>query len=131
MGRSKSKVRQDKRTCCRKNYPNKPSDNPKEKFPRIGKTELIAKERIWAKPKKMRKHYKKSLDSGRKSGRGRVVFTFCDLCESGGRGGGSPAVESVDTGIDSSSASVQDESADSVTDKCPNKMMKNLILKLL
>ena len=34
-----------------------------------------------------------------------------------GGGGGFPAVESVDTGINSSSASVQDDSADSVTDE--------------
>ena len=39
-------------------YLNKPSDNPNEKFPRIGKTELITKERISAEPKKMRKDYK-------------------------------------------------------------------------
>ena len=32
-------------------------------------------------------------------------------------GWGSPTVESVDTGTDSSSASIQDESADSVTDE--------------
>ena len=35
----------------------------------------------------------------------------------GGGGGGFPAVESVDTGINSSSASVQDDSADSITDE--------------
>ena len=32
-------------------------------------------------------------------------------------GGGSPAVRSVDTGIDSSSPSIQDKAADSLTDK--------------
>ena len=36
-------------------YPNRPIDNPNEKFPRISKTELITKERISAKPEKMRK----------------------------------------------------------------------------
>ena len=36
-------------------YSNKPSDNPNEKFPHIGETELITKERISARPKKMRK----------------------------------------------------------------------------
>ena len=66
----------------------------------------------------MRTDYKNCVDSGRKSGRGRVVFTLYDLCESFyGGGGGFPAVESVDTGINSSSASVQDDSADSVTDE--------------
>ena len=70
----------------------------------------------------MRKDYKNCVDSGRKSGKGGVVFTLYDLCESfygggGGWGGGFPAVESVDTGINSSSAIVQDDSADSVTDE--------------
>ena len=63
----------------------------------------------------MRKDYKESVDSGRKSGRGRVVFTLYDLCES--FYGGALQQSSVDTGIDSSSASVQDESTDSVTDE--------------
>ena len=62
---------------------------------------------------------------------GGLSLPFVISASLGGGGGGYPAVESVDTGIDSSSASVQDESADSVTDKCLNKMMKNLILKLL
>ena len=39
------------------------------------------------------------------------------LSTGGGGGGGLPAVESVDTGINSSSASIQDDSADSVTDE--------------
>ena len=88
---------------------------PTEKFPRICKTELITKERMSARPEKMREDYKESVDRGRKSGRGRVVFTLYDLCES--FCGRVLQQSSVDTGIDSSSASVQDESADSVTDE--------------
>ena len=88
---------------------------PTEKFPRISKTELITKERMSARPEKMREDYKKSVDRGRKSGRGRVVFTLYDLCES--FCGGVLQQSSVDTVIDSSSASVQDEPADSVTDE--------------
>ena len=65
----------------------------------------------------MRKDYKNCVDSGRKSGRGRVVFTLYDLCESFYGGGSFSAVESVDTGINSISTSVQDDSADSVTDE--------------
>ena len=93
-------------------YPDKPSDNPNEQFPRVGKTEFITKERVSAKLKKMRTDYKKAVDSGRKSGGGRVVFTFYNLCES--LWGGSPAVESVSTGLDS--ADVQDE-AESITEE--------------
>ena len=92
-------------------YPDKPSDNPNEQFPRVGKTEFITKERVSAKVKKMRTDYKKAVDSGRKSGGGRVVFTFYNLCES--LWGGSPAVESVSTGLDS--ADVQDKT-ESITE---------------
>lgn len=62
-----------------KRYPDKPSDNPNEQFPRVGKTKFITKERVSAKLKKMRTHYKKAVDSGGKSGGGRVVFTFYNL----------------------------------------------------
>ena len=86
---------------------------PTEKFPRICKTELITKERMMN--EKMREDYKESVDRGRKGGRGRVVFTLHGLCKSFCRG--VLQQSSVDTGIDSSSASVQDESADSVTDE--------------
>ena len=58
----------------------------------------MTKERVSAKLKKMRTDHKKAVDSGRKSGGGRVVFTFYNLCES--LWGGSPAVESVSTGLD-------------------------------
>lgn len=59
-------------------YPGKPSDKPNEQFPCVGKTEFITKERVSAKLK-MRTEYKKAVDSGRKSGGGRVVFTFYNL----------------------------------------------------
>ena len=62
-------------------YPDKPiaSDSPNQQFPRVGKTEFTTKERVSAKLKKMRTDYKKGVDSGRKSGRGRVVFIFYNL----------------------------------------------------
>ena len=46
-------------------YPNKPSDNPKEKFPRIGKTELITKERISAKAKEDEERLQKICGQGK------------------------------------------------------------------
>ena len=52
--RTKAKYDKTKQLVVERD-PNKASDNPNEKFPRIGKTELITKERISAKPKKMRK----------------------------------------------------------------------------
>ena len=52
--RTKAKYDKTKQLVVER-YPNKASDNPNEKFPGIGKTELITKERISAEPKKMRK----------------------------------------------------------------------------
>ena len=80
-------------------YPSASETNIVE-FPRAGTSELLTKERIAAKLKRIRSGYKKAVDSGRRSGGGRVVLTFFDLCER--VWGGSPAVESIDNGIDSS-----------------------------
>ena len=62
----------------------------------------------------MRKDYKKSVDSGRKSGKGRVVFTFYDLREflwegSGGKGFLQQSRVLIQASI-LAQASVQDES---------------------
>ena len=65
-----------------KEYPEGP-----EKFPNKS---TITKERITA--KSIRTGFKKAADAGRKSGGGRVVFMFYDLCEN--IWGGSPAVTS-------------------------------------
>ena len=69
-------------------------------FPRANTPELLTKERIAAKLKRVRTGYKKAVDAGRRSGGGRVVLTFYDLCEN--VWGGSPAVESISGGIDTS-----------------------------
>ena len=88
-------------------YPNKPSDNPKEKLPRIGKTELITKERISSKPKEDEEKLQKNLWTVEEGELSLPFMISASLSGGGGGGrGGSPAVESVDTGIDSSSASV-------------------------
>ena len=42
---------------------------------------MISKDRVAAKLKKIRQDYKKAADTKRKSGGGRVVFVFYDLCE--------------------------------------------------
>ena len=84
----------------------------------------------------MRKDYKNCVDSGRKSGRGRVVFTLYDLCESFYGGGG------VGGGVFQQSRVLIQASILALPVfkmirpilslmKCPNKMMKKLILKLL
>ena len=50
-------------------------------FPRASTPELLAKERIAAKLKRIRGGYKKAVNSGRRSGGGGVLPTFLDLCE--------------------------------------------------
>ena len=62
-------------------YPKiKDGDVPDEEYPRSNKLEEITKERISAKLKAIRKNCKKAVDCGKRSGGGRVVMTFCDLC---------------------------------------------------
>ena len=67
---------------------------------------MISKDRVAAKLKKIRQDYKKAADTKRKSGGGRVVFVFYDVCET--IWGGSPAVTSLQEGIDSSSQADQE-----------------------
>ena len=66
---------------------------------------MISKDRVAAKLKKIRQDYKKAADTKRKSGGGRVVFVFYDLCETIW---GSPAVTSLQEGIDRSSQADQE-----------------------
>ena len=68
---------------------------------------MISKGRVAAKFKKIRQDYKKAADAKRKSGDSRVfVFVFYDLWEA--IWGGSPAVTSLQEGIDSSSQADQE-----------------------
>ena len=77
------------------NYPNKNSLN---------------KDRITAKLKGVRTGFKKAVDAGKKSGGGRVVFTFYNLCLN--LWGGSPAVTSLPSGVDTSGQGNSFESDD-------------------
>ena len=60
----------------------------------------INKDRVAAKLKMIRAGFRKAVDAGKRSGGGRVVFTFFNLCES--LWGGSPAVKSISNSIDTS-----------------------------
>ena len=91
-------------------YPTASEENTMD-FPRASTPELLTKQRIAAKLKRIRGSYKKAVDSGRRSGGGRVVLTFFDLCER--VWGGSPAVESIGNGIDSSALTEEDTQDDS------------------
>ena len=61
--------------------------------------EKLNKDRVEANLKAIRTGYRKAYDNGRKSGGGRIVFTFYELCQS--FWGGSPAVTSIPNAIDS------------------------------
>ena len=64
-------------------------------------------EPITAKLKSIRPGFKKAADAGQKSGSGRVVFMFYDMCEN--LWGGSPAVTSLSFGVETSSNHNQSE----------------------
>ena len=81
-------------------------DNQIETFPKEDPDKEFSKERVLAKIKSVRQKYRAALDSGRRSGGGRIVAQFYDLCSQ--IWGGSPATESVDRGIESS-LSLSDE----------------------
>ena len=76
----------------------------------------------------MRTHYKESVDNGRKSGRGRVVFTLYDLCESLLGGVLQQSRVLIQTSILALPVFKMNRPILSLI-KCPNKMMKKLILK--
>lgn len=59
---------------------------------------MVSKAQVTAKLKNIRRKYRHAVDTGRRSGQGRVVLIFYELCEE--IWGGSPATRSIDTGIE-------------------------------
>ena len=64
------------------------------------KPEEITKEKVATKLKAVRKKYRIAVDSGKKSGHGRVILLYFDECEA--IWGGSPATTKIKNGIESS-----------------------------
>ncbi|KAK5907484.1 hypothetical protein CesoFtcFv8_005331 [Champsocephalus esox] len=58
----------------------------------------ITKAQLSAKLKQIRMKYRHAVDTGRRSGQGRVVFLFFELCEE--VWGGSPATRTISSGIE-------------------------------
>ena len=71
-----------------------------EKFPHTNDLDSIMRERVSAKLKSIKTHFKKAVDTGKRSGGGRIICTFYELCER--IWGGCPAVNSISHGIDTS-----------------------------
>ena len=94
-------------------YPTACEENTTD-FPRASTPELLTKQRIAAKLKRIRGSHKTAVDSGRRSGGGRVVLTFFDLCER--VWSDSPAIESIGNGIDSL-ALTEEHTQDDCTEK--------------
>ena len=65
-----------------------------EEFPKSLSLDTITKERIAAKVKNLRKNYKKAVDLGKKSGGGRIVMTYYDICNE--LWASAPATRSID-----------------------------------
>ncbi len=82
-------------------YPAAESNSSGKDFPHNASE--IPKQIVATRLKNIRTKYRKSVDSGKRSGHGRVVWLYFDLCES--IWGGSPATTSIDTGIESSDIS--------------------------
>ena len=79
------------------NYPNEES----EEFPNFKSKDQFTKERLAAKIKKIKTSFRKAVDSGRRSGGGRVTYALYNECYE--IWAGCPAVESLDDGVESSS----------------------------
>ncbi|XP_038123785.1 uncharacterized protein LOC119771735 [Cyprinodon tularosa] len=73
-----------------------PRDSTDRDFPHD--STAITKAQLTAKIKNIRGKYRAAVDSGRKSGFGRVVLLFFELCEE--IWGGSPATRSIESGVE-------------------------------
>ena len=77
-----------------------------ERFPNREKVEeIVTNDRISAKIKNICTDFRKAVESGKKSGGGRAVFTFYSLCQR--LWGSSPAVNSIPNSIDSQDDSLK------------------------
>eukprot|EP00112_Aurelia_sp_Birch-Aquarium-sp1_P016380 Seg3708.3 transcript_id=Seg3708.3/GoldUCD/mRNA.D3Y31 product="hypothetical protein" protein_id=Seg3708.3/GoldUCD/D3Y31 len=81
-------------------YPRGGADANMEEYPNFADPSKITKERIIPRLKRIKLNFRKAIDSGRRSGGGRVVLALYDECND--IWGGSPAVDSIDHGIESS-----------------------------
>ena len=74
----------------------------------INAKEVFTKDRVNARLKKIKKSFRKAVDSGRKSGGGRVVWNLYDECYE--LWSGSPAVQCLNHGLETESVIELDNS---------------------
>ena len=88
-------------------HENYPTNDDIENFPRAKEIDTLNKARITSKIKNIRSSYKKAVDAGRRSGGGRLVLTYYELCND--IWSGAPATTSIPGGFDISSISLTTE----------------------
>ena len=81
-------------------YPKVDSGVSEEAFPNCNDPTAFTTERVTPKVKRLKANFRKAIDSGRRSGGGRVVLALYDECLE--VWSGSPAVESISLGVKSS-----------------------------
>ncbi len=81
-------------------YPKESSGVDAEEYPNCSDPSVITKEKIIPKIKRIKMQFRKAVDSGRRSGGGRIVLSLYEECNE--IWAGSPAVESLSEGIESS-----------------------------
>ena len=90
-----------------------------EKFPRCKDLDSITKERVSAKLKLIKTNLKNAVDTGKRSGGGRIIFTFYELCER--IWGGCPAVNSISHGIDTSTPKEKTQEVEPMQNELQNE----------
>ena len=85
-------------------YPKESSRVDKEQYPNCSDPSVIITDKIIPKIKRIKMQFRKAVDSGRRSGGGRIVLSLYDECNE--IWAGSPAVESLSDGIESSIAMI-------------------------
>lgn len=70
------------------------SEEERQEYPRSRQLDEITKQRVAAKLKTIRQSFKKAVDCGRRSGGGRIVMTFYDICHD--IWAGAPSTKSID-----------------------------------
>ena len=96
-------------------YPKENSGVDEQEYPNCSNPSVISRDKIIPKIKRIKMQFRKAVDSGRRSGGGRVALSLYDECSE--IWGGCPAVESLSNGIESSSMGISFTSSSANVEK--------------
>ena len=96
-------------------YPRSEDGVRTEEFPNTMDPSIFTKDRVAPKIKRIKTSFRKAVDRGRRSGGGRIVMALYDECYE--IWAGSPAVESIQEGIESSSSDYSSATCDLQTEQ--------------